>query len=293
MQLSNVIFDDDKYVIDPVFNEFVQKFALEHPSYVLSSKNTVEHFSSHRSVDTKTKAPDDKMFLQRLDVRLKATGEYLGRIGVARVYRRNYDHAFFVDSWRIENQRGDRNRTFSSKLVSIMRTAKRSLIPKGYEEVLSKAAEEISEHMRRSLSDLMSPITHGRFLPSGHNTAMQMYIYHSLMGSPQSAQADPQFRPLLDAIKSQKYRRGVEEYNLAITMRQKDEVSLLRAVVSHNGGYLYTLKGTEGILYHTFNELPEWMQNHVGVLQLMQDRELVNNVGYRLNDTHFAVLQPE
>lgn len=296
MSFANVIFDADKYVIDPVFNDLVQKFALERPNFVFTTKNTREHFSHNRSVDKKVEAPDGKLFIQRLDVYVKSTNEFLGRIGVNVTYRRrapeNYE--FFVESWRITNQRGDRNRATSSKLASILRTAKRSLIPKGYDEVLTNAAEELSSSLQRSLSDLMGAIANQRLLPSGSGVTMQMYIYRSMAGETHDTLSqNPQLAALIDAFKSGKYRKGVEEYNLAMIMRKYDEKSLLRAVVSYNGGYLYTLKGVDGIMHHSYNELPEWMQNHIGVLQLMEDRELVRDVGYRLNNTHFAVLQPE
>jgi hypothetical protein len=61
-------------------------------------------------------------------------------------------------------------------------------------------------------------------------------------------------------------------------------------VIQHNGAFL--IRSLEGeTAFKSFDELPEYMQNSIGVLQLMEDGELVDDVGYRLNDTNFLILE--
>jgi hypothetical protein len=289
----NVVIPQDDLVLDPHLKPFVEKLALECPNFVLTSKGISEHFFSFRSVDGQNTPPDGKRFLQRLDVRDKPTGEYLGRIGVYRKYRSRGpdDIAMFVESWRITNERGARNTTYSTKLPSIMRTAKRALIPKGYEELLDHAKDEIEEAFLRSVRDLTSAIASGRLLPGSYNTTMQLYLYHSLTG----AEVPPtiQFPDITPHFKTEKYKTGVEEFYLAKHMGKYHSDDRIRYVVLHNGMYVYRLKGDDAIHSNSFDDLPDWMKDHIGVLQLMEDRELVKDVGFRLSDTHFAVLQPE
>ena len=78
------------------------------------------------------------------------------------------------------------------------------------------------------------------------------------------------------------------EYFLAREMvghHQRD----MRVVVAM-GGNQYLFKDDEyNLLCLDFDTLPERMQNNISVLHLMQDNEIVRDVGYRYNSTHFYI----
>jgi len=73
-------------------------------------------------------------------------------------------------------------------------------------------------------------------------------------------------------------------------LAEKMEKLKYTTVVHHNNAFLIR-PNTGEMEYKSFDELPEYMQNAIGVLQLMEDGELVDDIGYRLNDTNFFILE--
>jgi hypothetical protein len=62
------------------------------------------------------------------------------------------------------------------------------------------------------------------------------------------------------------------------------------SVVVYNNAFLIR-SSTGDTAYKSFDELPESMQNAISVLQLMEDGEVVDDVGYRHDDTHFLIVE--
>jgi len=57
-----------------------------------------------------------------------------------------------------------------------------------------------------------------------------------------------------------------------------------------NQGGLYLCKAQGDIGFFGFDLLPVAWQERIAVLQLMEDHEVVRDVGYRYNATHFFIL---
>jgi hypothetical protein len=76
------------------------------------------------------------------------------------------------------------------------------------------------------------------------------------------------------------------EYMLASKMRDKQ----MAIVVQHNNLFLCRSPSPDVIEQKTFEELPLAVQNAVAVLQLMEDSELVDDVGFRFNDRNFLIV---
>ena len=90
----------------------------------------------------------------------------------------------------------------------------------------------------------------------------------------------------------EKFHRAMEEFRLAERMEQYQQAGRMCLVVEHGPGYVHKGAGGE-IMCKPFDELPEWAQNHVSVLQLMKDHEIVNDVGYRHSPGLYLVVSPE
>ena len=76
------------------------------------------------------------------------------------------------------------------------------------------------------------------------------------------------------------------EHLLADSLRGKQ----MTTVVQYNNLFLYRRPRPDVVEQKTFEELPIEVQNAVGVLQLMENNELVDDVGYRHNDRYFLVV---
>ena len=73
-------------------------------------------------------------------------------------------------------------------------------------------------------------------------------------------------------------------------MEATNSSNLMTTVCMHNGLYLYRDKQSDNLAAMEFDQLSEAWQNRLAVLQLMQDEEIVRDVGYRYNDTNFYIV---
>ena len=290
MQLANVNIPDTEYTLDPFFEPFVQKLALDMPNFLFTSKgiDNMSYASSYHDIEHRQVAPEEKRWLIKLNVYDKLSNEHLGSIGVYRQYRgRSQCCVYKITSWRINNQRGDRNTTYTSKLPVAVRAAKRALIPKGYDEVYTHEKERLVDAFNGALRDLSMPIRNGQLLPSSGTTLLQIYAYHKVKQTPPESLKDSGMWPnhkmvlLEQALATEKYDTAMSEFFLSNHMRTYHEHGHVIAVIAYNNGFMYKPKGEEAIAFHSFDELPEVMQNHIGVLQLVKDSELVKDVGFR------------
>jgi hypothetical protein len=115
---------------------------------------------------------------------------------------------------------------------------------------------------------------------------LQKYLFYHLTGVEVPVHLK---HSVESSFTSTKYKTAMAEYELAEYMSAKPTTY----IHVHGGGYLMWQDNEHGereAVFRTLEELPEQTQNHISVLQLMQDNELVYDVGYRLNSDNFAVL---
>jgi len=291
MTFANIRIPED-FIPDPNFKPFLEKMALDCPQFMFVRKpSDTTANSSLRCVMSKVAAPEGKRFTAFVDVQFAETGEHLGRIGAMRKYRSRGpdDCVFFVDSWRITNSRGNSNQSTTTKLTGAVRTAKRMLVPRKYEELFHMEAEEMGRSMNSALHVLIAPIGSGRLMPTNGLSLMQSYLYYHMNGVEVPANIAS---ALQSAIKTDKFQKAFEEFNLGVHMTSHRSANRLRFVVEHAGLFVVVFNDTDGVEAYAFEHLPEWMQNHVSVLQLMQDREIVRDVGYRHEAGRYIVVAP-
>ena len=150
-------------------------------------------------------------------------------------------------------------------------------------------AEEMGRSMNSALHTLTAPIASGRLMPANGLSLMQSYLYYHMNGVEVPANIAS---ALQSAIKTDKFQKAFEEFNLGVHMTNYRSANRLRFVIEHAGLFVVMLNDTDGVEAYAFEHLPEWMQNHVSVLQLMQDRETVRDVGYRHETGRYIVVAP-
>jgi hypothetical protein len=279
--------------MDPMLAELVTPLALAMPSYTFTTRTMDDTQFLHYSYPVALKnrsvqAPEDKRFMRRLFVFCE--DENLGELSVDSRYSRrsSTDLVWEVKSWRIFNERGDRSTTKTTKVDVAKRAVKKYFLPKGLDEVLENS-KGVLYNCDRALARLASDISRNTLFKN--HSDVQEYVYYQLMGQ----EIPIQLKQRVEAkMTSDKYHKAMSEFNLAASMDvRKDKLFVIR----HKGGYLYRAPVREdededksSVMFQTFEELPSLWQDRLAVLQLMEDEEVVRDVGYRHNDTHFVIL---
>jgi hypothetical protein len=292
MQLANVIIKDG-YVIDPMLAELVTPLALAMPSYTFTTRtmdDTQFNLHSYPSAlkNRSVQVPEGKKFIRKLFVFCE--DENLGELSVDTKYSRSSgsDSVWEISCWRIANERGSRNTTKTTKLDVAKRAVKKYFLPRGLAEVLGNA-EGVMYDCDRALGRLASDISRNTLFKN--HSDVQEYVYYQLMGQ----EIPIQLKQRVEAkMTSDKYKKAMGEFDLAASMDVRKDRLL---VVRHKGGYLYKEHVVRGsalteivTMFQSFEELPSLWQDRLAVLQLMEDEEVVRDVGYRHNDTHFVIL---
>jgi hypothetical protein len=272
--------------LDPFLAGLVVKLALDMPAFTFStkgmSKQDLNYATSPSALqDREAKPPEGTQFLR--EVRVYAGAESLGSLAIDRRYksRGGGDDVYCVKSWRIDNQRGNANTSSTSKLGGAVRIVKKTFIPMNVAEIVGKASSDLHHAYVGALRDLSRPIEHSNMTPS--TTVMQRYVYLLLRKEEIPDEVDKAVR---DAMLSERYEKAMLEYMLAAKMRDKQ----MAIVVQHNNLFLHRRVTPDVIEQNTFDELPLAVQNAVAVLQLMEDGELVDDIGFRFNDRNFLIV---
>jgi hypothetical protein len=272
-------------VLEPMFAELVNKLALDMPSFTFTTKgmeaNEINYQTSETSMsDRSIKAPEGFQFLTKLKV--YKGPELLGELFLDRRYGRSTGNStvYSIRSWRIDNQRGNANTSTTNKLTGAARLAKKHFVPQNMVEIMDKATSSLQQGMFTAIRDLSRPILHNQLGPN--QLLMQRFLYQFMNG-----ETDPEGADVIrQHFTSDKYHKAMSECMLAEKMEKKPYA----VAVHHNNAFLVKPSNSE-MEYKAFDELPEYMQNAIGVLQLMEDYELVDDIGFRLNDTNFLILE--
>lgn len=272
-------------VLEPMLGELVNKLALDMPAFTFTTKgmatNDLNYATSKVSIcDRTVSAPEDFQYLNK--IRVYKGPELLGELFLDRRYSRRGGNEviYSIKSWRIENQRGSANTSTTTKITGAARLAKKHFVPQNTAEIIDKAYNNLAHGLYTACRDLARPISHNQMGPN--HLVTQMFLYQLMNGETNPSGMD-EIRKLFT---SDKYHKAMSERMLA----EKMEKLKYTTVVHHNNAFLVR-PNTGEMEYKAFDELPEYMQNSIGVLQLMEDCELVDDVGYRLNDTNFLILE--
>jgi ribosomal protein S8 len=286
-QLANIQIPDRR-MLDPFLAKLVNKLALDHPQWIFSWKKPNDNSSPWPLVTQKDaegnviKAPDDCQYLRVINV--VEQGERLGKIWVNLRYGgRSTTPVYQIESWRIESSRGHRNATTTEKFDIAVRKAKKNFVRMNHDEMMGKAEEAIRNGIGGTLRELREPIYRTSLVKD--TVGLQKYVFCMVRGLP----IPDEIRTTVETIfASVKYEEHMSQFELANEIDVHQTADNMVYVVNTSG--LYLCKAQDDIMTLDFDSLPVAWQERIAVLQLMEDHEVVRDVGYRYNSTHFYII---
>ena len=288
-QLANIQLPD-KRVLDPFLEKLVRKLALDHPQWTFSWKKPNDSTSPWPLVTQKDaegnviRAPDGFEYLRGVNV--IEQGERLGRIFVnLRFGGRGTTPVYQIESWRIEISRGHRNATTTEKFDIAVRKVKKNFVRMNHDEMMGKAEEAIRNGVYGTLRELREPIYRTSLVKD--TVALQKYVFCEVRGLPIP---DDIRIPIEAVFESDKYEEHMARFELANEIEVHQSADNMVYVVNQGGLYLCKTQAISDIMTLDFDSLPVAWQERIAVLQLMEDHEVVRDVGYRYNATHFFII---
>lgn len=286
-QLANIQIPDRR-MLDPFLAKLVNKLALDHPQWIFSWKKASDSSSPWQLVTQKDaegnviKAPEGFEYLRGVNV--VEQGERLGTLRIGLRYGGRSTTAIYqIESWRIDSQRGHRNATSTEKFDIAVRKAKKHFVRMNHDEMMNKAVEAIRDGIYGTLRELREPIYRMSLVKD--TVALQKYVFCKVRGLP----IPDDIRILIETIfESDKYEEYMAKYELSNEIDVHHSAENMVYVVNHGG--LYLCKAQDDIMTLDFDSLPVAWQERIAVLQLMENHEVVRDVGYRYNATHFYII---
>jgi hypothetical protein len=274
-------------MLDPFLEKLVRKLALDRPQWIFSWKKPNENSSRWPLVTQKDaegnviKASDGFEYLRAINV--VEQGERIGRIWVNLRYGRSTTAVYSVESWRIKSSRGAQNATTTEKFDIAVRKAKKNFVRMNHDETMGKAEDAIRNGIHGTLRELREPIYRTSLVKD--TVGLQKYVFCMVRGLP----IPDEIRTTVETVfTSEKYEEQMARYELGNEMEVHQQANNMVYVVNHGG--LYLCKAQEDIMTLDFDSLPVAWQERIAVLQLMEDHEVVRDVGYRYNATHFFII---
>ena len=280
---ANVRLPADR-LIDPYLKVLVDKLALNNPKWTFTTnKDSQSRAIGFKYDDPKGQAPQGFSFTRTIIVREE--GEMLGQISVDSGYRRNsYKPLYEIKSWRIETSRGNQNTTRTEKLDIAMRKVKKSFVRMDNTEFLTKAIDAVESNLRNALHTLRKPIVNRTLIKD--NVYLQKWVYCVVRNLPVPDQINSQIKETFD---STQFEKAMGEYELATDFGMLVDNKKTMVVAEKDGRYVFRDEH-DVIMTVEYSNLPQTWQERIAVLQLMQDDELVRDVGYRYNDRNFMIV---
>ena len=289
-QLVNIQIPD-KRMLDPFLETLVRKLALDRPQLIFSWKKPSDNSSPWPLVNQKDaegnviKAPDGFEYLRAINV--VEQGERLGRILVNLRYGgRTTTPVYQIESWRIKSSRGHHNATTTEKFDIAVRKAKKNFVRMNHDETMGKAEDAIRTGIYGTLRELREPIYRTSLVKD--TVGLQKYVFCKVRGLP----IPDEIRTTVETVfASEKYEEHMSRYELANEIEVHQSADNMVYVVNQGGLYLCKAQGDiTDIMTLDFDSLPVAWQERIAVLQLMEDHEVVRDVGYRYNATHFFII---
>ena len=285
----NIRMTSEKVLIDPYLKALVDKLIMLNPKFVFSQPKQVSEFEYDASFNyskpkEKHKAPDDCKYIRTMSV--YEDNEKVGVVGVDQDGRSDTGYIYTVSNWRIDKSRGRRNTTTTKKMDVAIRECKKTFKKRNILELYEKGQDDATTACNRAIRDLTNPITNSQLLRN--STGIQLVAYCMANNLPFD---NKELITLHDKLKSEEYGEAVDKYLLAMEVSRANKM----AVIDVGGRFAYKAMVEEQpdvqLITKEYEELSQSMQDKIAVLQLMQDNEMVRDVGFRAKAGMFLILQ--
>ena len=286
-QFNNIRLPSDT-ILDPLLVPLLDKLALDKPKWTFQAKPTNKH-GRHRYNDPVFEG--DKLtaslkYTREVDV--FENDEELGTIGVEWAHRRGVAqrYVWFVESWRIDRQRGSANTKTSMKMDIIVREAKKIFKPKSLTQLMATAKPRIGSAWYSAVRELTAPFERLQGIKS--NTDLQLYAF--CIANNRNVNMD-KFKHLLHQLRSPEFETMIGEYELGKQMEDQVNNDNVLDVVIHDGAFVVAEPNNDVPRRMTYEEMPIPWQERIAVLQLVSDGELVRDTGYRVHETWYRIIK--
>jgi len=284
----NIRMTSEKVLIDPHLKVLVDRLIMLNPKLVFSQPKQVSEFEYDVSFNwskqkEKHSAPEGFKYVRTMSV--YEDNEKVGVVGVDQDSKSDTGYIYTVSNWRIDKSRGRRNTTTTKKIDVAVRECKKTFKKRNILELFDKGHDDAISACNRAVRDLCNPISNSQIIRN--STGMQLVGYCLANNLPFD---NKELITLHDKLKSQEYGEAVDKYLLAMEISRADKM----AVIDVGGRFAYRtmLEGESDVQLITkeYEELPQIMQDKIAVLQLMQDNEMVRNVGFRAKAGVFLII---
>ena len=284
----NIRMTGEKVLIDPKLKSLVDRLIMLNPKFVFAQPKQVSEFEfdvafNYSMPKEKYKAPEDCKYIRTMSV--YEDNEKVGVVGVDQDSKSDTGYIYTVSNWRIDKSRGRRNTTTSKKIDVAVRECKKTFKKRNILELYEKGYDEATVACNRAGRDLTSPISNSQLLRN--STSVQLVAYCMANDLPFD------HKELVDThnkLKSQEYGEAVDKYLLAMEISRANKM----AVIDVGGRFAYKamVEGESDVQLITkeYEELSQNMQDKIAVLQLMQDNEMVRDVGFRAKAGVFLII---
>jgi hypothetical protein len=296
MQLSNVHVLGEGVLLEPTLAEFVNKLALAKPEWTFTYDSAkAKYHTTSKCMQSNQLAPNGAEYAVRMDV--TQNSRHLGAVSIQRNVSRDHTKKWCltVSSDSVAHSRQRNNTTKTTNMVTAIRNAKTYLKCPSLGKVVYEHASETWDHYEHALNRLEVPIDRGHYMPSVAGT--QILINALVRNQTPDAILLSQFSA---AIHNPKFEEALSQYMLAQHMRTLPQGAI--PIYLMEGLYAFftdgeLLRGPKEVAEKSepqlvpFEALPLEWQNNLAVLQLMENNEVVKDVGYRRDADNFVIVR--
>lgn len=286
----------DGYELDPMLSELVNKLSMEKPDWVFDCmyKDAYLTTNNHQRAVKQPGVAEEKRFLRKITIK-NSEGQVMGTLRVdreswGRFANSGNPHIYIVESWRIHKERGNRNQTKTSKIESAVREAKKHFGAMTRKEFMEKASEGIRSGFRDCTNNLVRAF-------QIQCDKLPIYTYATLHYSQMRCLPvnETDAAEVRELVTSDKFEASLKDFLLSRTMSGYHRTDNMAFIVEYQGDFLVAgdVIGEDApVARMRFEEMPQDWQERISVLQLMQDDELVLDVGYRkAHGRYFVVVK--
>ena len=296
MQLSNVHVLGAGILLEPTLAEFVNKLALAKPEWTFTfDLAKAKYHTTSKCMQNNQLAPNDAEYAVRMDV--TQNSRHLGVVSIQRNVSRDRTKKWCltVSSKNVEITHRRGGTTKSTNMVTAIRNAKTYLKCPSLGKVVYQHATDTWDSYEHALNRLEVTIDRGHNMPSvaGAQILLNALVRNQtpdpiLLSQFSVALHNPKFEEALSRYMLAKHMRGIPQGAIPIYLMEG-----LYAFFADNAllsGPREAAEKSEPQLV-PFEALPLEWQNNLAVLQLMENGEVVKDVGYRKDADHFVIVR--
>jgi len=294
MQLANVDVRGEGILLEPTLKEFVDKVALARPEWTFTFDPAKDHYhTTTRCMQNNSQAPVDTEYALRMSV--TQNSRHLGVVSIQRNVSRDPTKKWCltVSSENIKSRRG--NITKTTNMDTAVRHAKNYMKCPSLGKVVYVAVTDTWERYDNALHKLEMTIGRGHLVPSwdGAQILLNAFVRNQtpnpvLLSQFSAAMHNPKFENALSEYMLAQHMRCLVQGTIPIHLMEG-----LYAFFADNellSGPREVAEKSEPQLV-PFEALPLEWQNKLAVLQLMENGEVVKDVGYRKDAENFVIVR--